>query len=93
MTPPDKSRKNNNSDDTFVLVDTEHPGIGNVDVPETEVRRLDKPIPGNRQGADQGSRQGADRGSRQGGEQPSREGRDPPGTEGGAPGPDASSGV
>jgi hypothetical protein len=85
MTPPEKSRKNKNSDDTFVLVDTEHPGIGNVDVPETEVRRLDKPIPGNRQGADPGSRQS--------GHQPSRQGGDPPGTEGGAPGPDASSGV
>jgi hypothetical protein len=85
MTPPDKSRKNKQGEDTFVLVDTEHPGIGNVDVPETEVRRLDKPIPGNRQGADQGSRQGADDASRQGGESP--------GTEGGAPGPEASSGV
>lgn len=85
MTPPDKTRKNNNSEDTFVLVDTEHPGIGNVDLPETEVRRLDKPIPGNRQGADQGSRQGGDGSSRQGGE--------PPGTEGGAPGPESSSGV
>ncbi|MBB3224327.1 hypothetical protein [Pseudoduganella umbonata] len=85
MTPPDNSRKNNNSEDTFVLVDTEHPGIGNVDLPETEVRRLDKPIPGNRQSADQGSRQSGDHSSRQGGE--------PPGTEGGAPGPEASSGV
>lgn len=85
MTPPDKSRKNKNSNDTFVLVDTEHPGIGNVDVPETEVRRLDKPIPGNRQGADPGARQS--------GHQPSRQGGEPPGTEGGAPGPDASSGV
>jgi hypothetical protein len=75
MTPPDKSRKNKN--DTFVLVDTEHPGIGNVDLPETEVRRMDRPIPGSRQSADQGSRQGGE----------------PPGTEGGAPGPDASSGV
>ncbi|QGZ39115.1 hypothetical protein IP92_02661 [Pseudoduganella flava] len=84
MTPPDKSRKNN-SEDTFVLVDTEHPGIGNVDLPETEVRRLDKPIPGSRQSADQGSRQSGDHASRQGGE--------PPGTEGGAPGPEASSGV
>ena len=88
MTPPDKSRKNNKSDDTFVLVDTEHPGIGNVDLPETEVRRLDKPIPGNRQGADQGSQ-----GSRQGGDHSSRQGANPPGTEGGAPGPEASSGV
>ncbi|GGX85650.1 hypothetical protein GJV26_20650 [Massilia dura] len=85
MTPPDKSRKNKNSEDTFVLVDTEHPGIGNVDVPETEVRRLDKPIPGNRQGADPGSRQS--------GGQPSRQGGEPPGTEGGAPGPESSSGV
>ena len=85
MTPPDNSRKNNNSEDTFVLVDTDHPGIGNVDLPETEVRRLDKPIPGSRQSADPGSRQSGDHASRQGGE--------PPGTEGGAPGPEASSGV
>ena len=85
MTPPDKSRKNKNSEDTFVLVDTDHPGIGNVDLPETEVRRLDKPIPGSRQSADPGSRQSGDHASRQGGE--------PPGTEGGAPGPEASSGV
>jgi hypothetical protein len=93
MTPPDKSRKNNKSDDTFVLVDTEHPGIGNVDLPETEVRRLDKPIPGNRQGADAGSRHSANPGSRQGGDHASRQGGDPPGAEGGAPGPEASSGV
>ncbi|TWI62197.1 hypothetical protein IP91_04306 [Pseudoduganella lurida] len=85
MTPPDNSRKNTNRDDTFVLVDTEHPGIGNVDLPETEVRRMDKPIPGSRQSADPGSRQSGGDASRQGG--------DPPGTGGGAPGPEASSGV
>ncbi len=77
MTPSDTSRKNKNSEENFVLVDTEHPGIGNVDFPETEVRRVDKPIPGNRQSVDPGSRQGGE----------------PPGAEGGAPGPESSSGV
>ena len=85
MSPPDKSRKNNDDQENFVLVDTEHTGIGNVDLPETEVRRMDKPIPGNRQSTDQGPRQGGGGASRQGGE--------PPGSEGGAPGPEASSGV
>ncbi|UGQ45052.1 hypothetical protein [Massilia endophytica] len=77
-TPSDKSRQKKNSEQNFVLVDTDHPGLGNVDIPETEVRRVDKPIPGSRQSA-------VDQGSKQGGE--------PPGTEGGAPGPEASSGV
>jgi hypothetical protein len=77
-TPSDKSRKNKNSEQNFVLVDTDHPGIGNADLPETEVRRADKPIPGNRQST-------VEKGSRQG--------EEPPGTEGGAPGPEASSGV
>ncbi|GGY76385.1 hypothetical protein ACFFTM_22610 [Pseudoduganella plicata] len=58
MTPSDNSRKTHSSEETFVLVDTEHPGIGNIDLPETEVRRVDKPIPGNRQSTDQGARQG-----------------------------------
>jgi hypothetical protein len=58
MTASDNSRKNNPSEETFVLVDTEHPGIGNIDFPETEVRRVDRPIPGNRQSTDQGARQG-----------------------------------
>lgn len=77
MTPSDNSRKNKDSEENFVLVDTEHPGIGNVDFPETEVRRVDRPIPGNRQSSSQGARQGGE----------------PPGTEGGAPGPESSSGV
>ena len=68
MTPSDNSRKKNPSEENFVLVDTEHPGIGNVDFPETEVRRVDKPIPGNRQSTDQGARQG---------EQPGTEGGAP----------------
>jgi hypothetical protein len=68
MTPPDNSRKTNPSEENFVLVDTEHPGIGNIDLPETEVRRVDKPIPGNRQSTDQGARQG---------EQPGTEGGAP----------------
>ncbi|AKU24383.1 hypothetical protein [Massilia sp. NR 4-1] len=72
----DKSSQN------FVLVDTEHPEIGNVDlvgdVADLEVRPVNKPLPGNRQST-------LNPGSRQGGE--------PPGSEGGAPGPDASSGV
>lgn len=73
----DKSSQN------FVLVDTEHPEIGNIDligdIADLEVRPVNKPLPGNRQSA-------VNPGSRQGGSEPL-------GSEGGAPGPDASSGL
>lgn len=47
----------------FVLVDTEHPEIDTADVPELEVRRVDRPLPGNRQSGEQGARQGERPGS------------------------------
>ena len=73
----------------FVLVDTGHPGIGTPDaqeidasVPELEVRRADRPLPGtggtHTSEFESGSRQSS-------GPQP--------GDEGGAPGEQASSGV
>lgn len=77
-TKPDKSSKDTESQQNFVLVDTEHPEISNNNIPEGQVRRADRPLPGNRQSA-------TESGSRQGGSNL--------GTEGGAPGPDASSGV
>lgn len=76
-TKPDKSSKDTESQQNFVLVDTEHPEIGNSRVPDGQVRHADRPPPGNRQSAtESGSRQGGSLGS-----------------EGGAPGPEASSGV
>jgi hypothetical protein len=78
MGRPDRTSKDTESQQNFVLVDTEHPEISNSTVPEGQVRRADRPLPGNRQSStDSGSRQG-EHGL---------------GTEGGAPGPDASSGV
>lgn len=76
-TKPDKSSKDTESQQNFVLVDTEHPEISNNTIPEGQVRRADRPLPGNRQSA-------TESGSRQGGRL---------GSEGGAPGPEASSGV
>lgn len=78
MTRPDKANKDSDSQQTFVLVDTGHPEISNTTVPEGQVRRADRPLPGNRQSS-------TDQGSRQGGSEL--------GSEGGAPGPEASSGV
>ena len=78
MGRPDKSSTDTESQQNFVLVDTEHPEIGNTTVPEGQVRRADRPLPGNRQSA-------TESGSRQGGTDL--------GKEGGAPGPDASSGL
>ncbi|WP_342119683.1 hypothetical protein [Pseudoduganella sp. OTU4001] len=78
MGRPDKSSKDTENQQNFVLVDTEHPEINSSTIPEGQVRRADRPLPGNRQSA-------TESGSRQGGSTL--------GTEGGAPGPDASSGV
>jgi len=78
MGRPDKPSKDTENQQNFVLVDTEHPEIVNNTVPEGQIRRADRPLPGNRQSA-------TESGSRQGGSEL--------GTEGGAPGPDASSGV
>ncbi len=78
MARPDKPSKDTESQQNFVLVDTEHPEIANTTVPEGQIRRADRPLPGNRQSA-------TESGSRQGGSGL--------GTEGGAPGPEASSGV
>lgn len=78
MTRPEKPSKDTGNQQNFVLVDTDHPEISNTTVPEGQVRRADRPLPGNRQSATEG-------GARQGGSDL--------GTEGGAPGPDASSGV
>lgn len=78
MGRPDKPNQDTESQQNFVLVDTEHPEISNTEIPEGQIRRADRPLPGNRQTA-------TDSGSRQGGSGL--------GTEGGAPGPDASSGV
>jgi len=78
MGRPVKPSKDTENQQNFVLVDTEHPGIANTEVPEGQIRRADRPLPGNRQSA-------TESGSRQGGSGL--------GTEGGAPGPDASSGV
>jgi hypothetical protein len=78
MGRPDKPSKDTENQQNFVLVDTEHPEIANADIPEGQIRRADRPLPGNRQRA-------TESGSRQGGSEL--------GTEGGAPGPDASSGV
>jgi hypothetical protein len=78
MTRPDKASKDTDSQQTFVLVDTGHPEISNTTVPEGQVRRADRPLPGNQQS-------GIGQGSRQGGSEL--------GSEGGAPGPEASSGV
>lgn len=78
MGRPDKSSKDTENQQNFVLVDTEHPEISNTTVPEGQVRRADRPLPGNRQSA-------TESGSRQGGSTL--------GSEGGAPGPDASSGL
>ena len=77
MGRPDKPSKDTENQQNFVLVDTEHPEIANSAVPEGQIRRADRPLPGNRQSA-------TESGSRQGGSGL--------GTEGGAPGPDASSG-
>jgi hypothetical protein len=77
MTRPDKANKDTDSQQTFVLVDTGHPEISNTTVPEGQVRRADRPLPGNRQSTESGSRQGESE----------------LGSEGGAPGPEASSGV
>ena len=79
MTRPDKASKDTDSQQTFVLVDTGHPEISNTAIPEGQVRRADRPLPGNRQSTTTGQ------GSRQGGSEL--------GSEGGAPGPEASSGV
>ena len=78
MGRPDKPSMDTETQQKFVLVDTEHPEIANAEVPEGQIRRADRPLPGNRQSA-------TESGSRQGGSGL--------GTEGGAPGPDASSGV
>jgi len=78
MTRPDKTSKDTENQQNFVLVDTEHPEISNTAVPEGQIRRANRPLPGNRQSA-------TESGSRQGGSDL--------GTEGGAPGPEASSGV
>ncbi|XLZ70326.1 hypothetical protein ABT364_27945 [Massilia sp. SR12] len=77
-TRPDKASKDTESQQNFVLVDTEHPDINQRTVPEGQARRAERPAPGNRQSA-------TESGSRQGGSTL--------GSEGGAPGPDASSGV
>ncbi|MGO4378637.1 hypothetical protein [Pseudoduganella sp. RAF53_2] len=63
MTRPDKANKDTDSQQTFVLVDTGHPEISNTTVPEGQVRRADRPLPGNRQSTGQGSRQGGELGS------------------------------
>jgi hypothetical protein len=79
MNRPDKaSNDDGDSHDTFVLIDTQHPEISNTAVPEGQVRRADRPLPGNRQSA-------FESGSRQGGSDI--------GSEGGAPGPESSSGL
>ena len=78
MTRPGRTSKDTENQQNFVLVDTEHPDISNTAVPEGQIRRANRPLPGNRQSA-------TESGSRQGGSDL--------GAEGGAPGPEASSGV
>ena len=78
MGRPDKPSKDTENQQNFVLVDTEHPEIGNTTVPEGQIRRADRPLPGNRQSATESA---------------SRQGGSGLGTEGGAPGPESSSGV
>ena len=59
MGRPDKPSKDTENQQNFVLVDTEHPEIANSTVPEGQIRRADRPLPGNRQSAtESGSRQG-----------------------------------
>ena len=58
MGRPDKTSKDTESQQNFVLVDTEHPEISNTAVPKGQIRRADRPLPGNQQSTESGSRQG-----------------------------------